>query len=112
MTNAIFVQPIAAPIPPSGTWAPGGKRYSGVEYEDVFSSSSQWDEENSMTSTTAFSHSSRSSDATQDALGGSSDTVSLSQLLDNAVILEECIKELAAFIHARRALGIDVIRYL
>ncbi|KAF9052622.1 Retinoic acid induced 16-like protein-domain-containing protein [Panaeolus papilionaceus] len=38
--------------------------------------------------------------------------ISLSQLLDNVVILEECIKELAAIIHARRSLGIDALRYL
>ncbi|KAJ2994546.1 hypothetical protein NUW54_g7533 [Trametes sanguinea] len=38
--------------------------------------------------------------------------VTLSQLLDNVVILEESIKELVAIIHARRSLGIDSIRYL
>ena len=39
-------------------------------------------------------------------------TVTLSQLLDNVVILEESIKELVAVIHARRSLGIDSVRYL
>ncbi|KAJ7063289.1 Retinoic acid induced 16-like protein-domain-containing protein [Mycena amicta] len=38
--------------------------------------------------------------------------VTLSQLLDNVVILEESIKELVAIISARRALGIDSVRYL
>jgi len=41
-----------------------------------------------------------------------SSNVTLSQLLDNVVILEESIKELVAIIHARRSLGIDSIRYL
>jgi len=36
----------------------------------------------------------------------------LSMLLDNVVILEEAIKELLAIVHARRALGIDSIRYI
>jgi hypothetical protein len=35
--------------------------------------------------------------------------VTLSQLLDNVVILEECMK---AIIHAGRTLGVDSIRYL
>ena len=38
--------------------------------------------------------------------------ITLSQLLDNVVILEESIKEIVAIIHARRSLGIDLLRYL
>lgn len=38
--------------------------------------------------------------------------ISLSMLLDNVVILEEAMKELLAIVHARRALGIDSIRYI
>lgn len=38
--------------------------------------------------------------------------LTLSQLLDNVVILEEAIKEIVAIIHARRSLGIDSLRYL
>ena len=38
--------------------------------------------------------------------------ITLSQLLDNVVILEESIKEMVAIIHARRSLGIDSVRYL
>jgi len=38
--------------------------------------------------------------------------VSLSQLLDNVVILEEAMKELAAILQVRRSLGVDAIRYL
>ena len=33
--------------------------------------------------------------------------ITLSQLLDNVVILEESIKELVAIVHARKSLGID-----
>ena len=39
-------------------------------------------------------------------------SLTLSQLLDNVVILEESIKEIVAIIHARRSLGIDSLRYL
>ena len=38
--------------------------------------------------------------------------ITLSQLLDNAVIMEESLKELIAIIHARKSLGIDPVRYL
>jgi len=38
--------------------------------------------------------------------------ITLSMLLDNVVILEEAMKELLAIVHARRALGIDSIRYI
>ena len=38
--------------------------------------------------------------------------ISLSQLLDNVVILEEAMKELAAILQVRRSLGIDAIRYI
>lgn len=38
--------------------------------------------------------------------------ITLSMLLDNLVILEEAMKELLAIVHARRAFGIDSIRYI
>jgi len=38
--------------------------------------------------------------------------ITLSMLLDNVVILEEAMKELLAIVHARRALGIDSIRFI
>jgi hypothetical protein len=37
--------------------------------------------------------------------------VTLSQLLDNVVILEEFMKELSAIVQIRRSLGIDAVRY-
>ena len=51
-------------------------------------------------------------DEDEDESGGKSNAVTLSQLLDNVVILEESIKELVALIQARRSLGIDGVRYL
>ena len=36
--------------------------------------------------------------------------VSLSTLLDNVIVLEEFVKELAAVVYVRRALGIDPVR--
>lgn len=44
--------------------------------------------------------------------GGPSHMVTLSSLLDNVVILEETIKELAAIIQVRRAWGIDSIQFV
>lgn len=37
--------------------------------------------------------------------------ITLSQLLDNVVILEEFMKELSAIVQVRRSLGIDAVRY-
>lgn len=37
--------------------------------------------------------------------------ITLSHLLDNVVILEEFIKELAAILHVRRVMGIDAVRF-
>ncbi|GAA5980872.1 hypothetical protein JCM10908_003897 [Rhodotorula pacifica] len=37
-------------------------------------------------------------------------TVSLSAILDNVIVLEEFVKELAAIVYVRRALGIDPVR--
>ena len=48
-----------------------------------------------------------------DEFGGTKvQLITLSMLLDNVVILEEAMKELLAIVHARRALGIDSIRYI
>jgi hypothetical protein len=54
----------------------------------------------------------RTDDADESSRAGKAANVTLSQLLDNVVILEESIKELVAIIHARRSLGIDSVRYL
>ncbi|PFH54367.1 hypothetical protein AMATHDRAFT_634 [Amanita thiersii Skay4041] len=102
-TQAITVEPFTAPAVSSGPWTPRKAATWNVD-EDVFGSSG-WNERS-------------------DELPGSNDnetvtvteqrpnTVTLSQLLDNMVILEESIKELVSIIHARRSLGIDSIRYL
>ncbi|GAA5869977.1 hypothetical protein JCM3774_004326 [Rhodotorula dairenensis] len=44
------------------------------------------------------------------AQGGT--TVSLSTILDNVIVLEEFVKELAAIVYVRRALGIDPVRFV
>jgi len=73
--------------------------------DDPFSSGSRWGEEASAEQ--------RDEDGEESSqAGGKSSNVTLSQLLDNVVILEESIKELVAIIHARRSLGIDSVRYL
>lgn len=73
-----------------------------VEDDDVFSSG--WGE--------GGSHS-QHREQDDDGLGATKvQLITLSMLLDNVVILEEAIKELLAIVHARRALGIDSIRYI
>ncbi|EJD05802.1 uncharacterized protein FOMMEDRAFT_119098 [Fomitiporia mediterranea MF3/22] len=102
-TSAISVEPLPAPLPSSGPWAPSERRSFNMDEEDVFGSSGQWGEEKR-------SEPSGLTRAPEQEEG--SKRVTLSQLLDNVVILEESIKELTAIIHARRSLGIDYLRYL
>ncbi|KAI0709134.1 Retinoic acid induced 16-like protein-domain-containing protein [Earliella scabrosa] len=102
-TGAITVEPFLAPAPSSGPWTPAKSRKWNADEEDVFGSSGQWGE----------NRGSQVVDDSDDEDEAAKIThVTLSQLLDNVVILEESIKELVAIIHARRSLGIDSIRYL
>ncbi|KAI0721715.1 Retinoic acid induced 16-like protein-domain-containing protein [Cerioporus squamosus] len=102
-TGAIVVEPFLAPAPSSGPWTPAKSRKWNANEEDVFGSSGQWGENQSSQVVDDDSDEEEKSHITH---------VTLSQLLDNVVILEESIKELVAIIHARRSLGIDSIRYL
>lgn len=96
-TNSVKVEPFVAPVPSSGPWTPSkSKNWSAME-EDVFGSG--WVEK-------------AAEETQQDDKIAQMSSVTLSQLLDNVVILEESIKELVAIIQARRSLGIDSLRYL
>ena len=74
--------------------------------EDVFGSTGQWGGDGGASSRVV------GDDSDEEDKQAKVAHVTLSQLLDNVVILEESIKELVAIIHARRSLGIDSIRYL
>ena len=102
-TGAIVVEPFLAPAPSSGPWTPAKSRKWNADEEDVFGSSGQWGENQTSQVVDDSDEEEEKPQITQ---------VTLSQLLDNVVILEESIKELVAIIHARRSLGIDSIRYL
>lgn len=101
-TSSISVEPLVAPLPASGPWVPVERRAFSHDEEDILGSSGQWGEEK---------HSDYAP-LTQETENENIKTVTLSQLLDNVVILEESIKELTGVIHARRSLGIDSLRYL
>jgi hypothetical protein len=100
-TNAVPVEPLEAPSPSEGPWVPARHIKFSAEEEDVLSSG--WDDKSRNTARTT-SHSEEQAQGPK--------TVTLSRLLDNIVILEESIKEMAAVVQARRALGIDAVRYL
>jgi hypothetical protein len=100
-TNSINVEPFVAPVPASTSWTPIKREKWTADEEDVFTSSG-WNEEPRR----------ESPDEEEKSNPRKPTHVTLSQLLDNVVILEESIKELVAIIHARRSLGIDSIRYL
>ena len=74
-----------------------------MDDDDVFSSG--WGE--------GRSHPQHREQQDDDELSGTRvQLITLSMLLDNVVILEEAMKELLAIVHARRALGVDSIRYI
>jgi retinoic acid induced 16-like protein/uncharacterized protein DUF5917 len=100
-TGAVTVEPFEAPSPSEGPWTPARPLKFSAEEEDVFSSG--WDERPRNTAT--------SSSQSEVPVQGPK-TVTLSRLLDNIVILEECIKEMAAIMQARRSLGMDAVRYI
>lgn len=101
-TGAIVVEPYLAPAPSDGPWTPAKPRKWNVEEADAFASG-QWGEMGAAT---------KREEVFEEETQPKVIHVTLSQLLDNVVILEECMKELVAIIHARRSLGIDSIRYL
>ncbi|KDQ33280.1 hypothetical protein PLEOSDRAFT_1099252 [Pleurotus ostreatus PC15] len=99
-TTAITVEPFAAPSPIAAPWAGSDTAKWSTDDEDVFSSG--W----SQSKPSAQEEHPKNNESPPKA------TITLSQLLDSVVILEESIKELAAIIHARRSLGIDAVRYI
>ncbi|KAJ7632604.1 Retinoic acid induced 16-like protein-domain-containing protein [Roridomyces roridus] len=101
-TGSIKVEPFIAPVPSSGPWTPAKSTRWTADEEDVFGSA--WSEKSRTAEPESMDDEGSRADKTAN--------VTLSQLLDNVVILEESIKELVAIIHARRSLGIDSIRYL
>jgi hypothetical protein len=98
-TRDIVVEPFTAPVPVSGPWTAAQPSKWNADEDDVFSAGGQWG---------GYTARPEGEDSTE----GKVMQVTLSQLLDNVVVLEECIKELVAIIHARRSLGIDLVRYV
>ncbi|KAI6109825.1 Retinoic acid induced 16-like protein-domain-containing protein [Pisolithus sp. B1] len=94
-TTDVVVEPFVAPIPPS-LWTPPESSGWNIDEEDVFGGS----------------HWSGKKQPAEEVAERSTARVTLSHLLDNVVILEECIKESVAIIQARRSLGIDAVRYV
>lgn len=101
-TSAIDVEPYVAPGPTAGPWSPASIGAGDSRQSLVFSS---FEDEADV-----FSASSGTKNVGLELRAAA--TVSLSQLLDNVVILEEAIKELAAILQVRRSIGIDSLRYV
>jgi hypothetical protein len=100
-TRDITVEPFVASTESSGPWTPTKYNKWVSDEDDPFNN--RWEENKSQVQVDEDGKSGQ---------GGKTASVTLSQLLDNVVILEESIKELVAIIHARRSLGIDSVRYL
>lgn len=103
-TRDIVVEPFVAPLPSesSSFWTPFQTSSWGSDEEDVFSAGSQWGGANAKNVEGLDDHKDQHWPT----------HITLSHLLDNVVILEECIKELVAIVQARRSLGIDSLRYV
>ncbi|KZS89926.1 hypothetical protein SISNIDRAFT_458240 [Sistotremastrum niveocremeum HHB9708] len=101
-TSAIKIEPLLVPRPADHS----SKVRAWDTTDDVFAAESSWGGQ-------AEHHESFLESAEKKMEEKATSTsVTLSQLLDNVVILEECIKELAAIIQARKCLGIDALRYV
>ena len=103
-TRDIVVEPFVVPLPSQSAslWAPVQTSTWGSVEEDVFSAGSQWGEVNIKNVEKSDDHNDQHPPT----------RITLSHLLDNVVVLEECIKELVAIVQARRSLGIDSLRYV
>lgn len=102
-TRDIVVEPFIVPHPSesSNLWTPTQSSTWGSDEEDVFSAESRWGGVNV-----------KSVEQSGDEDQHLPTHITLSHLLDNVVVLEECIKELVAIVQARRSLGIDSLRYV
>lgn len=102
-TRDIVVEPFIVPHPSesSNLWTPTQSSTWGSDEEDVFSAGSRWGGVNV-----------KSVEQSGDEDQHLPTHITLSHLLDNVVVLEECIKELVAIVQARRSLGIDSLRYV
>ena len=103
-TREIVVEPFIVPLPSQSAslWTPVQTSTWGSVEEDVFSAGSQWGGGNIQNIEKLDDHKDQHSPA----------QITLSHLLDNVVVLEECIKELVAVVQARRSLGIDSLKYV
>ncbi|EJD44087.1 hypothetical protein AURDEDRAFT_65581 [Auricularia subglabra TFB-10046 SS5] len=102
-TGAIAVDALNAPVPASGPWTPSKGRTF-----DVFGpEKSAWADEPEEEDDEEELRAKRKNEAAETVK-----RITVSQLLDNVVILEESIKELTAILHARRTLGIDAVRFV
>ena len=109
-TNTIKVDPLVADVPSTAPWSTAKKgKLSGLGDDDMFGASAWGDSSSSRRNSKVQE---REEEAEADEEEKQPTSVTLSQLLDNVVILEESIKELVAIMHARRSLGIDSLRYL
>ncbi|KAG6335361.1 hypothetical protein ID866_3724 [Astraeus odoratus] len=96
-TTDIILEPLIAPLPSSTLWTSTQSSSWTVDEEDVFTDS-HWGGQKSSVQ--------------EEVVERPPAQVTLSYILDNVVILEECIKELVAIVQARRSLGIDPLRYV
>ncbi|KAG9047004.1 hypothetical protein FS837_003240 [Tulasnella sp. UAMH 9824] len=115
-TVAVEVQAYSAPPPSEGPWSPEARKPKGGFGSFSLDNSGGFGADTDVFSTPDP----RMNPIREEGSGDESDneredtgkTITLSQLLDNVVLLEEAIKELTAIVQARVSLGIDEVRYI
>ncbi|KAK4055142.1 hypothetical protein OIV83_000422 [Microbotryomycetes sp. JL201] len=109
-TGVVTVHPVVVSTPRMSHKRAAAKDY-GDDFEEV--SPSRGSQGHISRSSVGASSDVSSSHAVRTSVtDGPAPTVSLSTILDNVILLEEFIKELAAIVQVRRSLGIDATRVL
>ncbi|KZP01225.1 hypothetical protein CALVIDRAFT_594730 [Calocera viscosa TUFC12733] len=91
-TRAVHLTPLKGVLPANGPWSPARLKRPQPEHEEV--SALAWGGEREAPSGSKTPEREET-------------TTTLSELLDNVVVLEEALKEIAAVVQMRRVMGID-----
>ncbi|KAG8901911.1 hypothetical protein FRC01_009717 [Tulasnella sp. 417] len=115
-TVAVEVEAFAAPPPSEGPWSPEARKpkrgFGSFSLDNAGGFGTEADVFSAPDPRMNSIREEGSGDESDNEREGTGKTITLSQLLDNVVLLEEAIKELTAIIQARVSLGIDEVRYI
>ncbi|KZT61510.1 hypothetical protein CALCODRAFT_447126, partial [Calocera cornea HHB12733] len=102
-TRAVHLTPLRGALPTQGPWSPARRRPQRVQEQDDPASGGAvaWGGEQESESASRPKTPEREREEERE------ETTTLSELLDNVVVLEEALKEIEAVVRMRRVMGID-----